>query len=166
MAPNYRGRPVIGTAATDEIRSLLNSLYRQYRNDDVYGIGEAALKLQLSTWKKLEQETRAADDAKELFGVDFIKALGENIGRQAREDVGAIKKLSEEKSIKANDVQKLWTWKRLPYSVRQAGLAADASSAPTSEPSEEDGSRAKKRSKSEGEDELIADVDEWQVTIV
>ena len=91
------------------------------------------------------------------FGVDFDKLklegrLGRNPEKDAEIIVGAVKEAGHK------NVKEVWSWKRLPYAVRCAGLARK-----DEDEDDEGESRGKKKARVEGGDDLVADLDEWYV---
>lgn len=134
-------RAKISTAAPFDLRALLLDL----RADAAY-LGRACVETQLATWEKLQDEARNADTG-----------LGAPLGV----DLDAVESLKTRDSAKAvADIaagappNALWTWERLPYAVRQSGLAGAADGGGSDE-------RPKKKTRAEDGDAFVADVDEW-----
>ncbi|KAJ7752106.1 hypothetical protein B0H16DRAFT_1317805 [Mycena metata] len=146
--------PVVATAANAELRSLLLS------SED--SIAEATVKLQLRTWEKAEALALAQVKEKglgSLLGINFddIAFQGE-LGEQPESDINAIfEAISRVESDTASLKNDLWTWERLPYVLRCIGLARSSSDTAEGKGSK----RPVKKSRVQGRDELVADVDEW-----
>lgn len=152
--PIYDGRPVIGTASSEELRRLLLD---QYRKGEAYAMGIAAVRLQIESWRKAEAEALKQSDSLEIFGVDFSAALGAH--EQACTAVENMQELLKTKAVKVDDARRVWTWKRLPFTVRQVGLPTR--SGEDTQAGNDSGERRKKKAKVEHEEELIEDEDEW-----
>ncbi len=150
----YNGRPVVGTAASDELRKLLTS----YRQGNAYAMGADAVRLQIKLWEESEEEAKRQSDSLELFGVNLGNAFGVS-NESPVELEEKISKLLVAKNVPTVEARRVWTWLRLPFAVRQAGLSKSTPS--QDEDEEEQGGRAKKKSKVEREDELVESVDEW-----
>ncbi|KAJ7046527.1 hypothetical protein C8F04DRAFT_1060811 [Mycena alexandri] len=146
--------PVVATAANAELRSLLLS--------EKSSIAEATVKLQLHTWEKAETSVLAQVKEKglgSLLGIDFddIAFQGE-LGEYPESDVDAIFKAISRVGPDAASLKKdLWTWERLPYVLRCVGLARSS----TDTVEDKGSKRPVKKSRVQGRDELVADVDEW-----
>jgi hypothetical protein len=142
--------PIIATAANGELRSLLLS--------GKQSIAEATVKLQLHTWKKAEAAalSQVQDSGfGQVLGIDFdnITFKGE-LGEHPESDVDAILE-----AIGPDDPplqRDLWTWERLPYILRCVGLARSSVSG-----AEHKTERPAKKSRVQGRDELVPDLDEW-----
>ncbi|KAF9047073.1 hypothetical protein BDZ89DRAFT_1058134 [Hymenopellis radicata] len=143
----YNGRPVVATAASNELRNFLSSSKR----GNAYAMGADAVRLQIKLWEGSEEEAKRQSDSLELFGVDLGKAFN-TPSESPVELAEKISKLLVAKKVPADDVRRVWTWLRLPF----AGYAVSED-----EDEEEQGGRAKKKSRVEREDELVESVDEW-----
>jgi hypothetical protein len=121
------------------------------------GLAQSAIKLQLENWRQSEKARSESKDAPlALFGVDFT-ALYNNgqLGARASEDCDGIVGL-----VKSNPDSldlRVWTWVKLPYSVRCAGIAGAALPHPKAVTK----GSAKKKARVEGQSELVEDIDEW-----
>ncbi|KAJ7497784.1 hypothetical protein FB451DRAFT_1335825 [Mycena latifolia] len=139
--------PVVSTAANAELRSLLLS------EED--SIAEATVELQLRVWKKAEAAALAKVQGTglgQLLGIDFdnIPFQGQ-LGEHVEADVDAITEATGSLN------KDLWTWEHLPYVLRCAGLVRGNSGEEHTDTSE----RPAKKSKVQGRDELVPDLDEW-----
>jgi hypothetical protein len=86
------------------------------------------------------------------FGVDLDSLeSGRLFGEAPLDDVALLKPALEKATGQNTKTQ--WTWDRLPYSVRCAGLAQCA----------EDDDRSRKRGRSEANEHFVKDTDEWYV---
>ncbi|TRM65507.1 hypothetical protein BD626DRAFT_616231 [Schizophyllum amplum] len=132
-SPGGPSRPVISTAAAHELREALK------KTDSLDALGIATVKLQLKKWEEAQKQAAAVSDALgSKFGVDFDKLKFEGrIGAHPVKDA------------------EVWTWKKLPYAVRCAGVARRDDEADEGEV------RGKKKARVEGGEDLVADVDEW-----
>lgn len=149
---NGQYRPVISTAAPFDLRSLLLALDK-YENASE--IAEQCVATQLKAGVKTLEQTRAADiTLRKPLGIPLDRLDGVAVlGTSPESDVIAIAKAAAANDIQ--DTKSLWTWEKLPYVVRCAGLA--------SEPS--DASRPKKKTRVDDEDKFVADLDEWCVRL-
>ncbi|KAJ7285588.1 hypothetical protein C8J57DRAFT_641477 [Mycena rebaudengoi] len=148
--------PVVSTAANAELRSLLLS--------KTANIAEAAVLLQLDQWKI--SETAALDKVRdnglgELLGVDFDKITFKGkLGDNPELDVTAI--LTSASEIAPEDValkKDLWMWERLPYVIRCASMARSGEEDESENSKSAD--RPAKKTRVQGREELVSDVDEW-----
>ncbi len=156
--PQYDDRPVVATAASNSLRSLLLESWKQ---GDAYDLAKAVVELQLKNWEQSEREAQNKSDSLEILGLDFGQvhyqgALGENPQKDSESIIQAIQ---ESQTVDKGSLKDIWTWSRLPYSVRCAGLEAghnieDGNGSTT-------GARENKRARVERQDELVADADEW-----
>jgi hypothetical protein len=145
--------PVVSTAANTELRSLLLS--------EEHSIAEATVKLQLRTWEKAEAAALAQVQENgfgQLLGIDFdaIPFRGE-LGEHAESDVDAIFNAISQAEPGISLRKDIWTWERLPYVLRCLGLARSNDKEESSSGSD----RPAKRSRVQGRDELVPDLDEW-----
>ncbi|KAF7338483.1 hypothetical protein MVEN_02074300 [Mycena venus] len=147
-----RGWPVVSTAANTELRAVLLSQKQS--------IAKATVEVQLRNWEKAEAAALAKVESKglgQLLGFDFdnIVFKGE-LGEHAESDVDAISTaISQADESLKNDI---WTWERLPYAIRCLGVARSSSNTEEGSSSAE---RPAKRSRVQGKDELVPDLDEW-----
>ncbi|KAJ6547310.1 hypothetical protein B0H19DRAFT_260972 [Mycena capillaripes] len=142
--------PVVSTAANTELRSLLLS------KDN--SIAEATVKLQLRTWEKAEAAALAQvkeNGLGQLLGVDFDDITQGELGEHPESDVDAIFNAISRAAGNTSLRKDVWTWERLPLSIRCVGLAR------SSDDKEESLERPAKKSRVQGRDELIPDLDEW-----
>ncbi|KAK0474905.1 hypothetical protein IW261DRAFT_1497676 [Armillaria novae-zelandiae] len=155
--PQYDNRPVVATAASNSLRSLLLESWKQ---GDAYDLAKAVVELQLKNWKQSEREAQNKSDSLEILGLDFGRvqyqgALGEN---PQKDSEAIIQVIRESQTVDKGFLKDIWTWSRLPYSVRCAGLKAklniEGGDGSTS-------ARENKRARVERQDELVADADEW-----
>ncbi|EJD52355.1 hypothetical protein AURDEDRAFT_158081 [Auricularia subglabra TFB-10046 SS5] len=136
-------RAKINTAAPLDLRALLLALAPNTRADAA-DIGRQCVETQLKAWEKIQRETRDADTSLgSPHGVDLdaVESLKTHDAAKAVADIAA-----------RAPPRALWTWERLPYAVRQAGLAGAKDDA------EE---RPKKKARAKDSDDFVADVDEW-----
>ncbi|KAJ7578019.1 hypothetical protein C8J56DRAFT_364210 [Mycena floridula] len=138
-----RGHPVVSTAATTEL------LKSTYLSSEPVDIAKRAIELQLVSSEKAVAETKDKNIDLKIFEVDFAKLeyqgqLGQNVDTD-------IETLSS--SVTEENRQKLFTWEKLPYVLRCAGLQS------VSLPKGKKGT--KKKAKVGGEPELVDEVDEW-----
>lgn len=156
--PQYNERPVVATAASSRLRSLLLESWEQ---GDAYDLAKAVVELQLKIWEQSEREAQNKSDSVEMLGLDFGRvqyqgALGEN---PQKDSEGIIQAIRESQTVDKGFLKDIWTWSRLPYSVRCAGLKAklniEGGDGSTT------GARENKRARVERQDELVADADEW-----
>ncbi|KAL1762846.1 hypothetical protein FB107DRAFT_198438, partial [Schizophyllum commune] len=150
-SPGGDRRPVIATAAEHDLREALKKAGRK----NLDGLGVATVKYQLEKWAAAQKQADAVSyNLGTKFGVDFDKLklegrLGRNPEKDAEIIVGAVKEAGHK------NVKEVWSWKRLPYAVRCAGLARK------DENEDDEGeSRGKKKARVEGGDDLVADLDE------
>lgn len=148
-SPGGPSRPVISTAAAHELREALK------KTDSLDALGIATVKLQLKKWEEAQKQAAAVSDALgSKFGVDFDKLKFEGrIGAHPVKDAEVIAVAA--KAAGHKKVKEVWTWKKLPYAVRCAGLARRDDEADEGEV------RGKKKARVEGGEDLVADVDEW-----
>ncbi|PBK64475.1 hypothetical protein ARMSODRAFT_1087899 [Armillaria solidipes] len=156
--PQYDDRPVVATAASNSLRSLLLESWKQ---GDAYDLAKAVVELQLKNWEQSEREAQNKSDSLEILGLDFGQvqyqgALGENPQKDSESIIQAIR---ESQTVDKGSLKDIWTWSRLPYSVRCAGLKVGANTEGEDEPTT--GAREIKRARVERHDELVADADEW-----
>ncbi|KAF8212485.1 hypothetical protein K438DRAFT_2010701 [Mycena galopus ATCC 62051] len=150
MEPAYtRGWPVVSTVANTELRTLLLSQEQS--------IAEATVKLQLRNWEKAEVAALAQVKPKgfgQLLGINFDTIVFEGqLGEHPELDVDAISNAVKTDISLKNEV---WTWERLPYVIRCLGLARGSS-----DEKEDSTNRPAKKSRVQGREELVQDVDEW-----
>ncbi len=131
-----------------------------WSKSDAYELAEAVVHLQLKNWEESEQELKKKSDSLEILGLNFGRvqyqsALGEYPEKDSKSIIEAVRESPTVDNGSLNDV---WTWSRLPYSIRCAGLKAMAREAGSVQSSD---AREKKKSRVERQDELIADADEW-----
>ncbi|KAK0185798.1 hypothetical protein F5146DRAFT_1163287 [Armillaria mellea] len=157
--PQYcDNRPVVATAASNSLRSLLLESWKQ---GDAYDLAKAVVELQLKNWEQSEREAQNKSDSLEILGLDFGQvqyegALGETPQKDSESIIQAIQ---ASQIVEKGFLKDIWTWSRLPYSVRCAGLKAglnieDRNGSTT-------GTRENKRARVERQDELVVDADEW-----
>lgn len=150
--------PVVSTAASTELRSLL--LSNEYSDAS---IAEATVKLQLRTWEKAEAAALAQVKEKGLgrlldVDLDAVAFQGE-LGEHPAADVDAI---FDAISLAAGNTslrKDIWTWERLPFVIRCVGLARSSDDKVDSSSPE----RPTKKARTQGRDELALDLDEWYV---
>lgn len=158
--PQYRrgrqDRPVISTAAPLDLRSLLLALPR---NPDASKIAEQCIVTQLKSWVTTLEQTRDADTSLgKPLGVDLEKLEGTSVsalGNSPASDAAAIVKAAAAGGV--TDTKALWTWERLPYAVRCAGLSALKAGSTTED------ERPKKKTRAVNDEQFVADLDEWYV---
>ncbi|KAI5824408.1 hypothetical protein K523DRAFT_420814, partial [Schizophyllum commune Tattone D] len=151
-SPGGDRRPVIATAAEHDLREALKKAGRQ----NLDGLGIATVKYQLEKWAAAQKQADAVSyNLGTKFGVDFDKLklegrLGRNPEKDAEIIVGAVREAGHK------NLKEVWSWKRLPYAVRCAGLARK-----DDHEDDEGESRGKKKARVEGGNDLVADLDEW-----
>ncbi|KAK0225165.1 hypothetical protein EDD85DRAFT_980515 [Armillaria nabsnona] len=156
--PQYDDRPVVATAASNSLRSLLLESWKQ---GDAYDLAKAVVELQLKNWEQSEREAQNKSDSLEILGLDFGQvhyqgALGENPQKDSESIIQAIQ---GSQTVDKGSLKDIWTWSRLPYSVRCAGLEAELNIEGGN--GSTTGARENKRVRVERQDELVADADEW-----
>lgn len=124
---------------------------KKQSGNDPYELGEAFLKLQTES-ASLHSNAPPYTSTPHFLGIDFIKAIVPSRGIE--EDLRVIHQLASENDVSTADVQKLWSWTPLPYSIRCAGLAKVA----LLEKSVEVGEAG-------GFSECVVDQDDWFVLI-
>lgn len=146
-----RLRPVVSTAAPDGLRKIILSKTQ----DGEVALAKAAVEFQLQSWEKTLKEVRAADAGLGApFGVDLdaLKFSGE-LGENSLKDIEVITKATKAASMTMPQTKDIWSWETLPYVVRCGGLAGV----------KEDQKRPQKKLRSENDDRVVPDVDEWYV---
>ncbi len=123
--PQYDNRPVVATAASNSLRSLLLESWKQ---GDAYDLVKAVVELQLKNWEQSEREAQNKSDSLEILGLDFGQvqyqgALGENPQKDSESIIQAIR---ESQAVNKGGLKDICTWSRLPYSVQCAGLKPGA----------------------------------------
>ncbi|KAK0458461.1 uncharacterized protein EV420DRAFT_1542382 [Desarmillaria tabescens] len=156
--PQYNDRPVIATAASNSLRSLLLESWKQ---GDAYDLAKAVVELRLKNWEQSERGAQNKSDSLEILGLDFSRvqyhgALRENPQKDSQSIIQAIR---ESQTVDKGSLKDIWTWSRLPYSVRCAGLKAEAQV--EGGDGSTTGARENKKARVERYDELVADADEW-----
>ncbi|KAL1691218.1 hypothetical protein GGG16DRAFT_54122, partial [Schizophyllum commune] len=150
-SPGGDRRPVIATAAERDLREALKKAGRK----NLDGLGIATVKYQLEKWAAAHKQADAVSyNLGTKFGVDFDKLkLEGRLGRNPEKDVEII--VGAVRGAGHKNLKEVWSWKRLPYAVRCAGLAR------IDEDEDDEGeSRGKKKARVEGGDDLVADLDE------
>ncbi|KAL1743263.1 hypothetical protein HDZ31DRAFT_65212 [Schizophyllum fasciatum] len=145
------GRPVIATAAEHELREALKR-----SGDSLDKLGVDTVRYQLAKWAKAQEQACAVSyGLGSKFGVDFDRLqLEGRLGRHPAKDAEVI--AAAVRGAAHGNVKEVWTWKKLPYAVRCAGMArADENE------DDEGESRGKKKARVEGGEDLVADLDEW-----
>lgn len=143
--------PVVATAANANLRSLLLS--------EEHSIAEATVKLQLRTWEKAAALAQVKDQGfGQLLGIDFdsIPFKGQ-FGEHAESDVDAIVEEIRRAAPDKTSLKDICTWERVPYVLRCVGLARGSTEGEHPNTSE----RPAKKSRVQGRDELVPDLDEW-----
>jgi hypothetical protein len=112
---------------------------------------EAAVKHQLDVWEKEQDALKKADLS---YGRPFDIDLGglapnKLPGEHPSEFATLLKSALENKGVQ--DTKMAFTWDRLPYAVRCAGLAQSG----------EDGGRPRKKGRADDEERFVKDIDEW-----
>lgn len=147
-----RLRPVVSTAAPKGLREIILNKTQ----DGEVALAKAAVEFQLKSWEKTLNEVRAADASLGTpFGIniDALKFAGE-LGEDPSKDVEVVSKAMQAASMTMPQAKDIWTWETLPYVVRSTGLAAV----------KEEQKRPQKKSKSENDERVVPDVDEWYVS--
>ncbi|KAJ7905243.1 hypothetical protein B0H14DRAFT_2489962 [Mycena olivaceomarginata] len=140
-----RGSAVVSTVANPELRAVLLSQQRH--------IAKAAVKLQLRNWEKAEAaalgQVKSDQGFGQLLGIDFDAILF-----QGEVDVDTISNAipKADESLKKD----IWTWERLPYDIRCIGLTRSGG-----DEDKDSSKRPAKKSRVQGREELVRDVDEW-----
>ncbi|KAL0578903.1 hypothetical protein V5O48_003094 [Marasmius crinis-equi] len=113
------------------------------------------VKASISRWEAFQHEIKASPKSREIFGVDWLSALSQEVGKEPKRDLDFLLRLAEERGISGPQIDSLWTWERFPITIRQAGLALPArvqgspQDALVTDPSDIQ------------DDELVANFDEW-----
>uniref|UniRef100_D8Q175 Uncharacterized protein n=1 Tax=Schizophyllum commune (strain H4-8 / FGSC 9210) TaxID=578458 RepID=D8Q175_SCHCM len=150
-SPGGDDRPVIATAAEHELREAL----KKVGSENLDELGIATVKYQLEKWAAAQKQADAVSyNLGTKFGVDFDKLklegrLGRNPEKDAEIIVGAVRGPGHK------NLKEVWSWKKLPYAVRCAGLARK-----DEDEDDEGESRGKKKARVEGGDDLVIDLDE------
>jgi hypothetical protein len=137
---------VISTAASKELRELLKS-----QQSDNVKLAKDTVELQLSTWAKTVQDIKDADlTLGKPLGVDmeFLSFPGDYVGHKPTEDAQVVAEAFGEK------MPEIWTWDRLPYTIKRAGTSASSPDAQSAKWS------AKKARKSD-DVRLVPELDDW-----
>ncbi|KZV86229.1 hypothetical protein EXIGLDRAFT_653432 [Exidia glandulosa HHB12029] len=147
-----QNRPMINTAAPFDVRSLLVAL--ENTEGDPAEIAEDCVETQLKSWAKTLEQTRNADTSLgKPLGVDLDNLEGITVlGTSPQSDAATIAKAATACGV--TDTKTLWTWERLPYAVRCAGLALADKDTTEDE-------RPKKKTRSIDDEKFVADADEW-----
>lgn len=141
----------MSTAAPEGLRKIILSKTQ----DGEVALAKAAVEFQLQSWEKTLNEVRAADAGLGApFGVnlDALKFSGE-LGDNPSKDIEIISETMKAASMTMPQTKDIWSWETLPYVVRCAGLAGV----------KEDQKRPQKKSRSENDERVVPDVDEWYV---
>ncbi|KAL0578669.1 hypothetical protein V5O48_003335 [Marasmius crinis-equi] len=101
-------------------------------------------------WEALQEEAKALPE-REIYGVNWLTALSREAGKDPERDLQVLLRLAQEHRISGPQLDSLWTWKRLPFTTRQAGLALPAR---PQDPSQTTALEIQ-------HDEFVADLDEW-----
>jgi hypothetical protein len=140
-----RGSAVVSTVANPELRAVLLSQQPH--------IAKVAVKLQLRNWEKAEAaalaQVKSDQGFGQLLGIDFDAILF-----QGEVDVDTISNAipKADESLKKD----IWTWERLPYDIRCIGLTRSGG-----DEDKDSSKRPAKKSRVQGREELVRDVDEW-----
>jgi hypothetical protein len=150
-----RGHTVVAPSAADDLRQLLISGRKSKQT--LTEIAKAAVNLQLENWRRSEAARADSKDAPfTLFGVDFTPIYhGGQLGSDLVKNCKSIEDVVRKNPDSLNAI--IWTWAKLPYSIRCAGEATNT----LPEPKASEGGPAKKKARVEGEGELVEDIDEW-----
>ncbi|KAJ8074703.1 hypothetical protein PM082_022281 [Marasmius tenuissimus] len=77
----------------------------------------------LSRWEALQREIRARPESTKIFSVDWMAGLSSKAGEEPERDLEALNRLAQTHGIRdPAQLGSLWTWQRLPFTIRQAGL--------------------------------------------
>jgi hypothetical protein len=112
---------------------------------------EASFLHQLQAWQQEQDALKQVDLSHgHPFGVNIDDVLANRgLGQSLAENVGLLKTLFAQ--VTGQDTIP-WTWDRLPYTVRCAGLAQCAA---------DEDDRPRKKGRIDDEEHFVKDVDEW-----
>ncbi|KIK64907.1 hypothetical protein GYMLUDRAFT_70870 [Collybiopsis luxurians FD-317 M1] len=145
-------RPVISTAASDHLRKVLKE------NDSPTKIAINSVNTQLKLWKDVSEKDAASSVDCQVLGLDLVQLeFNGYLGEYAEEDTLVISKAVQSAATTAELKKGIWSWFKLPYTIRRVGSGLRV---PDNSESSGQGPDRKKK-KVVGSDELVDDVDEW-----
>ncbi|KAJ3837544.1 hypothetical protein F5878DRAFT_622155 [Lentinula raphanica] len=153
--PSYnregRTRAMLSTATDPELRKVLKKGASQST------IAIEAVNTQLKLWKDTVEKQAASTITCELLGLDIASLTFKGYLGQHVEEDAAIIQAAVKRVENANELLKkgVWSWAKLPYTIRRVGSSLVDSSDDTTEQG------PKKKTKLLETDELVDDVDEW-----
>lgn len=154
--PTYpsRNTPVIGTATHPTLRAALKQRLSQTE------LAIEAVNTQLKIWEETLEKEASGIVNFEILGFDISRLEFEGyLGQHVEADVQVI-----QKGVQATESDELlnkgvWSWSKLPYTVRRVGSSLPVEGSKNSKNSK------KKKVKVMGNDEFVDDLDEWFVCL-
>ncbi|KAL0571606.1 hypothetical protein V5O48_010356 [Marasmius crinis-equi] len=105
----------------------------------------------LSRWDASQQELLRTSEPSDIFGIEWNHGLDGRAGEDPPADVARIRDLLRHARVCSCSLAEIWTWYRLPFSIRQVGLCS----------SSESETACSSHDVSPLSGELIHDIDEW-----
>ncbi|KAL0575164.1 hypothetical protein V5O48_006807 [Marasmius crinis-equi] len=118
---------------------------------------EDAVLANISDWYKMNAEIRSSPVSVDLFGTDWLRALSAP-GADPMVNVQAVTRLAISQGLNPTVLEAVWTWSRLPFTVRQAGLGSTIPHVPLMEYGM---NQLQPASCEDNQSELVRPLDEW-----